>query len=297
MQEPSSRTSRLAIAGALAAAMLLAGGGFLLGRNTSERTATAPVPVPSPTPLAASSPVPPPVVRTIIGRAELLDLARLAADPQSEALDERLTDAVGKRFELRLPFGCDGPADQTSTAPMRWRYDAERRTLRVQATPTDWAAADWWRQSAPEGVASIEGFWIPRPWTASEACPQAPQAEGGPATPAEQTLAIGQVFLTDGPRQARRDGQPYQITKRIADDRLDTSRGFHLRLSGRIAGMPGGAGPVRCHQPGGPDRRPVCLLGVVFDQVAIESAASGEVIATWDVASGDTPSTERRSAR
>ncbi len=297
MQEPSSRTSRLAIAGALAAAMLLAGGGFLLGRGTTERTAPPPAPVPAPIALATPSPTPSPAVRAQLGRADLLDLARLAADPQSEALDERLTDAVGKRFELRLPFGCDGPADEASASPMRWRYDAERRTLRVQAAPTDWTAADWWRQGAPEGIAAIEGFWISRPWTKSDACPPTSEAGAGPAPEAEETLAIGQVFLTDGPRQARRDGQPYQITKRIADDRLDTSRGFHLRLSGRIAGVPGGTGPVRCHQPGDPDRRPVCLLGVVFDQVAIESAASGEVIATWDVASGDTQATERRGAR
>lgn len=297
MQEPSSRTSRLAIAGALAAAMLLAGGGFLLGRGTTERTAPPPAPVPTPMALATPSPTPSPAVRAQLGRTELLDLARLASDPQGDWSDGRLAEAVGRRFELRLPFGCNGPADEASTAAMRWRYDAERQTLRVQAAPTNWTAADWWRQGPPEGIAAIEGFWISRPWTTSDACPPTSEAGAGAAPQPDDTLAIGQIFLTDGPRQARRDGQPYQITKRIADDRLDTSRGFHLRLSGRIAGVPGGVGPVRCHQPDGLDRRPVCLISAVFDQVAIESAASGEVIATWDVAGSDTPLTERRGTR
>lgn len=70
-------------------------------------------------------------------------------------------------------------------------------------------------------------------------------------------------------------------------EELDTSQGFRLRLTGRIAVMPGGSGPVRCQQPAGAEQRPICLIGVTFDAVAIENGASGDTVATWDTAESD----------
>src|SRR3546814_13703789 len=57
MQEPSVRTSRLAIAGGLAAILVVGGGGFFLGRTT------APVP-PAPAPALVPAPAPVPVPET-----------------------------------------------------------------------------------------------------------------------------------------------------------------------------------------------------------------------------------------
>lgn len=291
MQEPSLRTSRLALARGIATALLLGGGGFLLGRATTERTeiVTAPAPVVAPTP----APKPSPATRTVLGRADLIALASKAADAVAAGTDpaSALTDAVGQRFEVKLPFGCEGPADEESKTPMRWRYDAKDRALRVHAAPVQWTAADWWRQNAPAGLETVEGFWIARPWTTSEACPRGagrPAATGPDAvTLPGQTLALGQIFMEDSPRRARRDGKPYQSVLRVSEDELDTSQGFVLRMTGRIAAMPGTAGAVRCEQPAGAEQRPICLIGVTFDRVAIERAADDRLIATWDNAISD----------
>lgn len=289
MPEPSLRTSRLALAGGIVAAVVLGGGGFLIGRATTERPAL----VVSPIPIAVPTPSPTATVRGVLGRAELVALANGAADALAagKRTGDVIPDTAGRRFEIRLPFGCEGPASESSTAAMRWRYDADEQTLRIQAAPVGWIAADWWGQNAPDNVDVIEGFWIARPWTTSEACPggaDRPAAIGAEAvTLTGQTLALGQMFAKDGPRRARRDGQPYRNVMRIPPDRLDTTRGFRLHLTGRLASMPGDAGPVRCRQPGGTEQRPICLVGVTFDRIAIENAANGEVVATWDTATGD----------
>ncbi|MEN3746936.1 hypothetical protein TPR58_07140 [Sphingomonas sp. HF-S3] len=286
MQEPSLRTSRLAIASGLAAAIVLGGGGFLLGRAASDPPKNAHVPMPAPGP--TMSPSPAPAAPAVLGRADLIDLARLASDPGEQATAQ-LARATGRRFEIRLPFGCDGPDAEASAAPMRWQFDAERSTLRIQAAPVTWTMADWRDEAGPQDDAVVEGFWISRAWTASDACPVAAAraTDGRTGAASGETLALGQVFVGDGPRRARRDGQPYRITQRISEGQMDGSQGFHLRLTGRIAALPGAPAPVHCHQPGGPDQRPICLVGTVFDQVAIENAATGQVIATWDGVPGD----------
>lgn len=289
MEEPSPRSSRLALAGALAAAIVVGGAGFLLGRGTVERpppVAAPPIVAPAPTPS------PEPVSNGVLGRADLIALAATAADAAAAGRDPDpdIAKADGRRFELRLPFGCDGPAGEDSTAAMRWRYDAEDGTLRVHVDPVIWTAQDWVPRD-PTGIEAIEGFWIARPWTSGEACPVGgaqPAAIGAePVTLPGQTLALGQVFLADGPRGGKRDGKPYEVVVRVSESELDTSSGFRLRVSGRIAGSLG-AGPVRCRQPAGPEQRPICLVGVVMDEVAIENAASSKTLATWSLGGRDT---------
>jgi len=76
--------------------------------------------------------------------------------------------------------------------------------------------------------------------------------------------------------------------ERDFDIALDTSRGFRLRISGRIARLPG-TGAVRCHQPSGAEQRPICLVGVSIDEVAIDNPASGETLATWNIDQEDAP--------
>jgi hypothetical protein len=285
MKEPSPHSSRIALAGGLAAIIVVGGGGFLLGRGTTERApAAAPAPVVAPAPVPAPAPE-----RGVLGRADLIALAATAGDAAARGGDAmaQINAAAGRRFEVRLPFGCSGPAGEDSSAAMRWTYDADDRTLRVQASPVAWTADQWWRADAPAGVDTIEGYWIMRPWTASEACPKGddrPAAIGLEAvTLPGQTLALGQVFAAERSRDAMRDGKPYQAVVRVAEDRLDTSQGFHLRVSGRITRIPGG-GPVRCQQPAGPEQRPICLIGMVLDEVAIENPATDETLATWSVA-------------
>lgn len=293
MEEPSARASRLALAGALAAALIVGGAGFLLGRGTSERTQVVvapPVAAPAPVP----TPEPEPALRGALGRADLIALAAAAADAAAAGRDpgNEIAAADGRRFEVRLPFGCAGPAGEDSNAAMRWRYDTEDQALRIHVAPVTWTAQDWWAGEAAGGVEAVEGFWITRPWTSSEACPSGgdrPAATGAePVTLPGQTLALGQIFFADGARSGRRDGEAYETVVRVPEDALDASDGFRLRLSGRIA-RTRGAGPVRCRQPAGPEQRPICLVSVVLDEVAVENPATAATLATWSVSGRERP--------
>lgn len=302
MEEPSLETSRRIFAGAIAAALVLGGGGFLLGRATSpaeqapvdDETAETVVPLPLPT---WSGP---------LARPDLLALASLAADATAAGLapDDELVQSDGRRLEIRLPFGCAGPT--APNANTGWTYDEANETLRVFVAPQRWTAEDWSLPTArADAIESIEGFWIARPWTSSEACPSRPPeldaasaeveqaiadetseeaeeaetAEAADERPPPPTLAIGQIYTTESPRSAPREGEAFRAVVRVAEEDLDTSQGFRLRISGRLT-KAGGPAPAICRQASA-SRRPICLVTVAMDEVAIENPATGETLATW----------------
>lgn len=291
MEEPSPRSSRLALAGALVAAIAVGGAGFLLGRSTSERPPAAVAP---PVALPVPKPAPEPVGSGVLGRADLIALVAAAADAAAAGRDPgpEIAQADGRRFELRLPFGCSGPAGEDGAGAMGWRYDSKAQALRIQVDPNIWTAQDWWPADAASGIEAIEGFWVERSWTSSEACPEGGErtaaAGSEPVTLPGQTLALGQIFLAESGRGGRRDGKPYETVVPVAEDQLDTSRGFRLRISGRVA-RAGNVGLVRCRQPAGPEQRPICLVSVVMDEVAVENSASDAVLATWSLGTGKSP--------
>jgi hypothetical protein len=281
MEEPTPRKSRLAIAGSFAALMLIGGGFFLLGRQTAP---TPPPAAPEPAPPVQPAPPPPPTVR-LLGRADLIALGNAAADSMASgtALPELVEAAAGKRFEIGLPFGCDGPAAEGSDAPMRWRYDSDSPTLRVHVMPTVWPVSDWW-ETPPAGVEALEGFWIARPWSSSESCVAAGESAMprgiAPVTLPGQTLGLAQPATDETPRQQGRGDRPYEAVVRLAPDAVRLDAGLRLRLRGRIVRFPADAA-VRCRQPGGSEQRPVCLVAVSLDEVAIENPATRETLATW----------------
>lgn len=266
--------------------MVVGGAGFLLGRATTDRPQIVVAP---PVAAPASRPQPESTLRAVLDRSDLIALAAAAADVAGSGGDPRpeIAQAGGRRFELRLPFGCDGPSSEDSEAAMRWHYDAETETLRLHVEPVTWTGGDWWPGGAATNIESIKGFWIARPWTASEACPvagdRAVPVGAEPVMLPGQTLALGQLFFSEGRRSTRRDDRPYKTAIRIPESDLDASAGFRLRVSGRIA-RTRGAGPVRCRQPAGPEQRPICLVSVVIDEVAIENPAKDETLATWSLA-------------
>jgi hypothetical protein len=278
MQEPSIRTSRLAIAGGLAVAIALGGAGFVIGRSTAPQPElAAPIAIIPPTPELT------PASEGVLRRADLIELAENATDAltSGETGDRRIAPAVGQRFELVLPFGCSGPNE--SGPAMRWRYDDASETLRVTVEPTSWDPGQWGLDSARYEIA--EGFWISRPWSSSEACPKnsslVPPDTDAITLPG-QTLAIAQFFADGDNRDARRDGRPYELVKRISAREFDGSRGFLLRVTGRIEGLPDGD-PIRCVQPAGAQQRPVCAIGVRMDEVAVENPVTGDVIGSWQL--------------
>lgn len=282
MQEPSLRTSRLAIASGLAAIIVVGGVGFFFGRSTAPSPAPEPTAVPSPTP--RPSPTAEPL--RILGRAEITSIAAQAADAlaSGEPLPESVREAANRRFELALPFGCSGPASDNSLASLRWRYNEEEETLRVHVAPTSWSATDWGIGGA-SGIEAIEGFWLTRPWSSDATCPQ--RAQTGPTgtepvTLPGQTLAVAQFFTGDDRRSTSRDGRAFESVQRVPLGEFDASRGFRLLLSGRIDQVPGG-GPVRCIQPAGIQQRPICVVAVTLDEVRIENPSGSKVVATWPI--------------
>jgi hypothetical protein len=283
MQEPSIRASRLAIAGGLIAVIGIGAAGFFVGRST------APEPEPA-APIVNKAPPPPPDIAPRVtrplGRAELLDLARRAADAfaSGEPMPREIAAARGRDFDLALPFGCAGPSPAASTNGMRWNYDESSRSLHVTAAPVTWRPADLGLDEARFDVA--EGFWIARPWSSSDVCPAVDGAPVPSGTDAillpGQNLAIAQFFPNGEKRDARRDGRAYEITRRIAADTLNASRGFRARLIGKIVNTPGG-GPIRCMQPGGIEQQPICLIGVELEEVRIENPQQQDVVASWTI--------------
>ncbi|QNE32970.1 hypothetical protein F1C10_14275 [Sphingomonas sp. NBWT7] len=286
MNEPNLRNSRLALAGGLAIAVVVGGAGFLVGRGTSPRE-IEPAATPVATPPAVAQPTPSlPDPRDIIKtRADLIALASQAADAfaSGRPLPGATADLAGQRFELRLPFGCRGPSDAGSDSAMRWRYDDDAKALRVHVSPVVWSSDDL--RTSTDGSASdamAEGFWIPRPWTASETCPPAQDSIAPTGTDAVtlpgQTVAIAQ--FSDSAGQRLRDGKPYESVVRAAPDEAPGNQGLQLRLRGRIGGT-ADRSPVSCRQPAGPEQRPICIIAVTFDDVAIDNPQTGKTLATW----------------
>ncbi len=282
MQEPSVRTSRLAIAGGLAAILVVGGGGFFLGRVTAPAPKTPP-------PVVAPAPAPPPApdVPERLQRADLTALAQRAADAAAagQPVPGAIAAVTGQRFELLLPFGCAGPSVGESGLPMQWRYDEGEEVLRISVTPTTWRGTDW-GLGEPAGAAAAEGFWINQPWSSSEICPArdqqvAPRGTDSVTLPG-QTLAIAQFFSDETDREGRRNGRPFETVKRLAADKFDAASGFRLRVSGRVEAIAGGA-PVRCVQPAGAEQRPICVIGARIDTVQIENPATEEMLATWSI--------------
>jgi hypothetical protein len=274
MQEPSIRTSRLAIAGGLTAAIAFGAAGFVIGRTTAPR--------PEPPPVAAVEPRPTSTDAGVLRRVDLIELAESATEALTSGQSRSVpaAQAIGRRFELVLPFGCSGPTENGPA--MRWQYDEASEALHITVEPTSWTPGQW-DLGEPTRFEAAEGFWISRPWSSSEICPQdslpvPPDAEA--ITLPGQTLAIAQFFAEGDNRGVRRNGRPFEVVKRVPAEEFDGSRGFLLRITGRIEGVPGG-GPIRCVQPAGAQQRPLCVIAVRVDEVAIENSATAEVVGSW----------------
>ena len=287
MNEPNPRSSRLVLAAGLVAAIGVGGSGFFLGQRSAAPSSPPPLPAPAPSAPATPSPAPPIEPQTL-DRAELIALAGSAADAtaRGDTPPTSVTDAVGRRFSIALPFGCAGPAPEDSNADMRWRYDEEAQALRLHVTPASWTVTDWWQRTPPADIEGVEGFWIARPWIQADACPRdaSPAVVSGaePVTLTGQTLAIGQLLGAQDARQGRRDGKPYTAVIKMAPDAIDARHGFRLKLEGQLIAVENRAS-VRCRQPGGAEQQPVCLIGARIDGVVIEYGASDAELARWSV--------------
>lgn len=276
MDSESHHSNPRSIAAAALVAIALAGGGYLVGRG--ERA--APPPVVSPVVRhAPAKPVeaPAPIIPRQLGRADLIRIVAAAADAFADGRAIPAVDRqIGRRFAIRIPFGCGGPSKE-KLDPLGWRYDPDTETLRLRATPQKFAEESWVKERLQgTEIESVEGFWLPRPWTSSETCPKA--ADSTPADPSH-TLGIAQFFDPDSPRSGQRGDRAFETVKKLEQASLTAGAGFRLLLEGRIAALPAG-GAVLCHSEAA-YQRPTCLLAAKFDRIAIENPADGELLAEW----------------
>lgn len=222
-------------------------------------------------------------------RGDLVSAAGQAAAAYAEGTQPSSTDPlVGRSFAVRVPFGCDGPASAEPAAGegdglATWAWGPDRETLQLRMTPGNWTgSAMLAKAGASDKWESVEGFWIPRPWLASETCPavRTDPLQTGALPASAQTIGLAAVFEAGGSRLGRRNGRAYEhIVRGKGDTPLSPPEaGFRMLLAGRIAAFPSGRA-IEC-SASGPDQRPVCIVAIQLDRVAFEDAG-GSTLSEW----------------
>lgn len=310
MEEPSPRTSRLAIAAGLVVAIALSGAGFLAGRSsvaTVEPEAAAPA--------LTVAPAAPPPLPVILDRSAILKMMNRAADAfaSGSPIEGAVDETAGRRFDLVIPFGCATAGATESAGPMRWRFDPKSRTLRVTVDPVLWTEGDWSADVPSGGEPTLRGFWVARPWSSATNCApvvrlaEASASDAGAGADADavtepeveadesalpappQTVAIGRTI----PMGKSGGNRSYEVVQRASDADFDPELGFRLRIIGRIHAIPGGSF-IRCVQD---DRSqpPRCLLTAAFSEVRLENAKNGSTLGSWPI-EDDVRSTDSATA-
>ncbi len=128
----------------------------------------------------------------------------------------------------------------------------------------------------------MEGFWLPRPWTASDICPPANNAPAPAIStpPSAQTVGLAQIFGPGSSRTQRHAEHPYSVTRKLgpADTNM-LNHSYYLILEGAITGYPDGQS-LHCWSES-PDHHPICIFAVTLDRVAFSDAMTGEILGTW----------------
>ena len=145
-----------------------------------------------------------------LDRAALLEAVARAASAHAAGSDDSDAQAAldGRRFAIRLRFGCAGPTGEASTDALRWRVKSDA-SLEITATPDLSLDAPQLAGALTQTVEAVEGFWIERPWLLSDACP-APlgDANATPTAP-DHSIGIAQYYTAEGSRTERRSGRAY----------------------------------------------------------------------------------------
>lgn len=297
-RDANSSKLRNIIASAVIAAAAGAGG-YMIGKGNAPAAAPA-----TKIEVEPAAPAAPAMVDVALDRADIIRLANEAADAASggPAIVDRLE---GRRFTIRIPIGCGANAPGSATSPAS--YSIENDVLRITIQPQDWTALPWiLRESERRQLAAAEGFWIPRPWTRSDSCPDlakasatiAPEPEPTkiartrqdepvepvkPAAPAAAPSGLGIAVLydSDSSRVGQIRGRALKATVPVNPANPDAGKALTLVLTGRVARWPGGSETVLCNARG-PFDRPTCLVGAELDSIAIENAA-GARLADWQL--------------
>jgi len=273
MTSAEGRARRLAAAGLLV---------FVASCSRAPDASSPPANAAAPPPANAAAPAPPAPTIEIpkppppIDRAALLGAVAQAAEAfaTGQAPPPELAKLAGRRFEVRLPFGCHGPAP--ADAPLGYAWEPKARKLTLRATPQTWTDEKPIRALlGSPATEAIEGFWLSRPWIHSADCPAQPVEPAETAAP--QTVGLAQVFDKGGSRWLRRNGRAYEATRRLEDAQTPPASGYRLVLAGRIVDRDGAT--IRCRSDGA-DQRPVCFVLVEMDHVSLETP-EGDAVADW----------------
>lgn len=215
-------------------------------------------------------------------RAAVLAAVARAASAHAAGQDDsdQQSKLAGRRFTLSIRFGCS-EAEGLASRPMSWNYVEAEQRLTIRAEP-DITADISILEEAGHPVEAVEGFWIPRPWLLTDACPAgAPEAVGdaGEVDGAEPTVGIAQYFTSQDSRVQRRARRSYEIVRRAEPAIAPPSGGFNLVLSGRLKPWPS-SGVILCRVRGR-DVRPACIVSAELDRIAFENPENGWTVAEW----------------
>lgn len=268
---------RVAVLSTVAAALFLA----QCDRNAPEPVDAEPVAAdPEPTPIVS---VPTTLTRAALLAATSRAAAAYAAGDRMEGEDP----LVGRRFALRVPFGCNGPqptaAESAGDGLARWSWGPESQTIQLTLTPGDWLNTALISGAAGSDWEAVEGFWIPRPWLTAGDCStvRADPLQSGDGAPSPQTVGLAAVFTKEDSRVGRRNGRAYAFTIRPTGDTPLAAPvgGYRLVLEGRLSSFPDGRA-IRC-RASSPDQRPVCIAAIRLDRVAFTNADSSILLSEW----------------
>lgn len=246
-----------------------------------EPTAKVPAPIVE-APLTTRL-VPPPL--QALDRGTLIDAAGSAASSYAAGMsvDQKVAELAGRRFELILPFGCDGPTPPNNKELTNgWRYEAESGVLQVAFPSSVQGLAPRLAESgsSPEQTAKFsKSFWIEREWLRSANCPPSDQAQNEDIVAQEDpSLAIVELSVSEARRAENREGTPYRVSKRVPAEQAPSEQGLRIVITGRLATAIGL--PIRCksfHR----NKRPVCVIVARFDVITVTDATGDITYVEW----------------
>jgi len=179
----------------------------------------------------------------------------------------------GRKFEVRLRFGCPGMSNVTRS----FTYDDKEQVLRAKVS-SDLAEqplpmSDLLYRTYEGGV----GFVLGQPWLLSAGCPQGDFAKMISGQP---TIVLAQLFTADESR-AQRPGGEYALTKPMEREEVP-KEGLDLIVSGRLSELADGRS-IHC---GARDGAPVCIVAGKIDRVAFARPGSDEPLGEWGLGLG-----------
>jgi hypothetical protein len=218
----------------------------------------------------ASKPESLPVPQTPLDREGVILAALRAATAAALGEDDSAAQAQlkGRRFEVRIRFGCFGNDKLASNG---WAYDAAEGVLRAKVRAdvnSDMLKASDLTDGVYEGAV---GFTLRRPWMLVDGCPDPRfiSMADGPA------IAITQLFTASDSRVERPEAS-YEAVAKVVAGELPT-KGLNLILSGRLKPL-GDGRAIRCAASEGP---PACIISSVIDRVAIEEPVRNVTLAEF----------------